>query len=91
MMRILVGALLLFQMSSTFAQQREEWRVIPSVTEWLEEINNWPDSVYKQENLEVLFDHDKDKGHAPILHLQTWLTKQSRFCPFQQIVNCKIV
>ena len=61
-MRILFGALLLFLMSITFAQQEEEWRTINSVTEWLEEINNWPDSVYNQKNLEVLFDHDKDKG-----------------------------
>jgi hypothetical protein len=36
--------------------------VIPSVTEWLEEINNWPEPTYVQENLEIHFDHEKDKG-----------------------------
>lgn len=35
-----LSLILLFLFVSVSAQDEEEWRVIPSVTEWLEEINN---------------------------------------------------
>lgn len=54
--------IILFIWSSGSFAQDSEWRTINSVTEWLEEINNWPEPVYRQENLEILFDHEKDKG-----------------------------
>ena len=42
------------------AQNAENIRVIPSLTDWIEEINTWPDSVYEVENIKVLIDMDKD-------------------------------
>ncbi|WP_420316980.1 hypothetical protein [Ekhidna sp.] len=60
-MRKLFSIIGLF-VSCLLAAQEEEWRVIPSVREWLEEINNWPDSVYRQDNLHVFFDYEKDTG-----------------------------
>jgi len=53
---------LLFGCVFAQAQNEENWRVIPSVTEWLEEINDWPDSIYRQSNLHILFNYEKDKG-----------------------------
>jgi len=31
------------------------------MTEWVEEINNWPEDIYRQYNLTVLFDMEKDQ------------------------------
>ena len=45
---------------SALAQGDKKWRVIPSVTEWIEEVNNWPDSIYQQENLIIEFNYAKD-------------------------------
>ena len=51
---------LLFASLFATAQNTETWRVIPSVTEWLEEINNWPESVYSQRNITIKIDLQKD-------------------------------
>ncbi|SNS51240.1 Ion channel [Ekhidna lutea] len=40
--------------------QDEEYRVIPSLTDWIEEINHWPDSIYQVENIKVIIDGEKD-------------------------------
>ena len=45
---------------SLSAQEEENWRTIPSVTEWIEEINNWPEDEYRVENIKVNFDYTKD-------------------------------
>lgn len=42
--------------------QDEQWREINSVTEWIEEINNWPDSLYRQNYLRIKFDYAKDSS-----------------------------
>ena len=47
---------------NSLAQDDVEYRVIPSITDWIEEINNWPDSVYLQENLHIEIDPVKDEG-----------------------------
>lgn len=60
-----IGLLFLFcfcQSHLSFSQDEENWRTIPSVTEWLEEINNWPDSVYRQDYLRITFNYEVDSG-----------------------------
>jgi hypothetical protein len=52
----------LYICSGAFAQDDENWRIIPSVTEWIEEINNWPEEEYDQEYLIINFDYEKDLG-----------------------------
>lgn len=44
-----------------YGQDEENWRTIPSVTDWIEEINNWPDSTYNQWYLKIRLDPVKDK------------------------------
>jgi len=56
-----LSLILLFLFVSVNAQDEEEWRVIPSVTQWLEEINNWPEEEYRQEYLNIHIDLEKDK------------------------------
>ncbi|MDU8885258.1 potassium channel family protein [Yeosuana sp. MJ-SS3] len=53
--KILTTFLFLFVFGFSFSQEEQRYRVIPSLTEWIEEINNWPDSVYSQGNLEIRF------------------------------------
>lgn len=42
------------------AQQDKPKRIIPSLTDWIEEINNWPDSIYEVKNIKILLDVKKD-------------------------------
>ena len=60
-MRNLIGAILLFFSLLSFSQD-DEPRVINSVREWLEEINNWPDSAYRQNNLRIRMNYELDSG-----------------------------
>lgn len=55
--------LLLFYSQTTFAQDGAQWRTIPSLTDWVEEVNNWPDEIYRQRNLKILIDPIKDKDY----------------------------
>jgi hypothetical protein len=52
--------ILLFITSSSFAQDDIDWRVIPSLTDWIEEINTWPDSIYRVRNIKIIVDEKKD-------------------------------
>ncbi|MEQ8907355.1 hypothetical protein [Ekhidna sp.] len=40
--------------------QDEEYRVIPSLTDWIEEIQNTPDSIYRANYIEIRIDFEKD-------------------------------
>tara|TARA_R110002072_G_scaffold1380_2_gene11574 strand:- start:19022 stop:20725 length:1704 start_codon:yes stop_codon:yes gene_type:complete len=52
-----------------FSQEDDiNWRIIPSLTEWIEEINNSKDSVYVANDIKVLIDYEKD---SLIVHLQS--------------------
>jgi hypothetical protein len=42
------------------AQEKGPKRIIPSLTDWIEEINNWPDSIYSVENIQIRIDPKKD-------------------------------
>lgn len=55
------------------AQDEADYRVIPSLSEWIEEINNWPDSVYKVENIKIVIDGQKDSliTENYLMHLNT--------------------
>ncbi len=44
--------------------QNEDYRTIPSVSEWLEEINNWPDTIYRQDRLIISIDPKLDSTHV---------------------------
>ena len=46
------------------AQNADEFRIIPSVTDWIEEINNWPEKVYRQSLIEIHIDPIKDANYA---------------------------
>lgn len=48
------------------AQNSDVFRIIPSVTDWIEEINNWPDTLYRQNNIKIYFDPVKDKDFIAI-------------------------
>ena len=61
-MKQLIAALLLCFSFTVLSQDDENWRVVPSITEWIEEINNWPDTLYFQRYLEVQFDPERDKN-----------------------------
>ncbi|SNS51217.1 hypothetical protein SAMN05421640_0461 [Ekhidna lutea] len=62
-MRI-AALLILLSLRLVCHAQEENWRTIPSVTDWIEEINNWPDSVYRQNKIEVRIDPVKDRHIA---------------------------
>ncbi len=51
----------LFYVTVCSAQQANRNRTINSMTDWIEEINNWPEEVYRQYDLTVLFDMEKDQ------------------------------
>jgi len=54
----------LFASFSVVAQNSDAYRVIPSVTDWIEEINNWPEEVYQQNQLEIHVDPVKDANYV---------------------------
>ena len=59
---LLVFFLIFFFLPSNEANAQSDPppRIIPSLTDWIEEINNWPDSVYVVQNIKILFDPIKD-------------------------------
>ncbi|HEY9116820.1 MAG TPA: hypothetical protein VIN11_03285, partial [Roseivirga sp.] len=57
---LLLSSLGLLFSISVFAQTENQYRIIPSITDWIEEINNWPDSIYEVKNIKVLLDVKKD-------------------------------
>lgn len=60
-MRKLLLALCLFLPFLTFAQgPTEEYREISSLTEWFDEIDNWPEPTYEVEKIRVFIDYEKD-------------------------------
>lgn len=59
-MRKIILPVLIFISLGIAAQESEHWRTIPSLTDWIEEINAWPDSVYKAENIKIHIDQVKD-------------------------------
>jgi hypothetical protein len=58
-MRNLIGAFLLGIAFLSYAQDND-YRVIPSLTDWIQEINNWPDSIYQTSHIRVIIDGEKD-------------------------------
>ncbi|SIO01294.1 potassium channel family protein [Algoriphagus halophilus] len=54
---------LLFFSQTAFCQEGAQWRTIPSLTDWVEEVNNWPDEIYRERNLKILIDPIKDKDY----------------------------
>ena len=54
----------LFVSYAVTAQNSDEFRIIPSVTDWIEEINNWPEDVYQQYQLEIHVDPVKDANYV---------------------------
>ncbi|WP_282134334.1 potassium channel family protein [Seonamhaeicola maritimus] len=61
----LIYLFFLFVFSIGFGQS-DDYRIIPSLTDWIEEINNWPDSVYSQNRIKIYFDYEKDKDFIAI-------------------------
>ncbi|NVK49605.1 MAG: two pore domain potassium channel family protein [Cyclobacteriaceae bacterium] len=53
-------ALCLFLPLFSFAQGSTEYRKISSLTEWLDEIDNWPEPSYEVERIRVSIDYEKD-------------------------------
>tara|TARA_R110002072_G_scaffold302762_1_gene488554 strand:- start:1004 stop:2731 length:1728 start_codon:yes stop_codon:yes gene_type:complete len=50
----------LFSINSFSQNNKIKLREIPSITDWIEEINNWQDSTYTVKNIKVLIDANKD-------------------------------
>ena len=62
---IFVLLILICPFINGFGQTNEEnYRIIPSVTEWVNEINDWPEEVYRQSQLEIHVDPIKDRNYA---------------------------
>lgn len=66
MNKLLTVLLFLFVFGFGFSQEEQKYRVIPSLTEWIEEINNWPDSIYRQNRIKIYFDSEKDKNFISV-------------------------
>ena len=53
------------QIFNGFGQNNEDnYRIIPSVTDWIEEINNWPEAEYRQNNIKIHIDPIKDANYV---------------------------
>ena len=53
------------QIFNGFGQNNEDnYRIIPSVTDWIEEINNWPEAEYRQNQIEIYVDPIKDANYV---------------------------
>jgi hypothetical protein len=65
-MKIKAILIFLFVSYAIIAQNSDEYRIIPSVTDWIEEINNWPDTLYRQDKIKIHFDPKKDKDFIAI-------------------------
>ncbi|MCS5491334.1 potassium channel family protein [Algoriphagus limi] len=60
-MKIIIFLVAVFISVQSFAQdETSKWREIPSITDWIDEINNWPDSAYSVSNIKVYIDFEKD-------------------------------
>ena len=59
MRNFIVSVLILLSFHGA-AQEGSYKRIIPSLTDWIEEINTWPDSVYQVENIKIRIDPEKD-------------------------------
>ena len=46
-----------------FAQGTQDYRIIPSITDWIEEVNNWPEKIYSVSRIKILVDPIKDKNY----------------------------
>ncbi len=51
---------LLFSVCGFSQEENTTWRTIPSLTDWIEEVNTWPDSIYEVKNIKILLDIEKD-------------------------------
>lgn len=60
MKKLLFVFALLIYIKGFSQEDTSKWRVIPSVTDWINEINNWPDSIYRVKNIRILIDEKKD-------------------------------
>lgn len=73
-----------------FAQQTYERRL--SISEWIKEMVNCEDSVYRLENAEIYYDKAKDKSYLDSTFSLLWKGKESSFAiPIKheiQILNC---
>ena len=49
-----------FSINSFSQDNKIQSREIPSITDWIEEINNWPDSIYHVKNIKIFIDKKKD-------------------------------
>ncbi|MFY0602869.1 MAG: two pore domain potassium channel family protein [Flavobacteriaceae bacterium] len=58
--KLLFLFVILFSLTAFCQEDDINWRVIPSLTEWIKEINNSPDSVYVAEDIKILIDMEKD-------------------------------
>ena len=57
--------ILLGQIFNGFGQNKEDnYRIIPSVTDWINEINNWPETEYRQSQIEIHVDPIKDANYV---------------------------
>jgi len=60
MKKILLLFVFLLSTNSFSQEDTSTWRVIPSITDWAKEVNNWPDSIYEVKNIKILLDVKKD-------------------------------
>ena len=60
MKKILLLFVLFFSISSSSQEDTSTWRIIPSITDWAKEVNNWRDSIYDVKNIKILIDVKKD-------------------------------
>lgn len=58
--KVLILFAVLFSINSFSQENKTKWREISSITDWIEEINNWPDSTYNVKNIKIFFDRKKD-------------------------------
>lgn len=71
---------------ASFAQEDTiQWRVVPSLTDWIQEINNSKDSVYVANDIKILIDMKKDSLLAH--YGRDWLKYRDKNEPIQAIVN----
>lgn len=50
----------LFTLNVFSQEDANKWRTISSLTDWIEEVNTWPDSIYEVNNIKILLDLKKD-------------------------------
>jgi len=60
MKKILLLFVFFFSTNSFSQEDTSTWRVIPSITDWAKEVNNWQDSIYEVKNIKILIDLKKD-------------------------------